>query len=332
MPTEVPTEPYRKARLLFLACLVVAGLGGLAWYLWSSDQYRTYKVETADTVSGLIPGSPVEFHGVEVGKVTEVALEGDRKVGIVVSIAKQAPISTATVATVMTRGLAAKGFTGYVLVALENTRENKGQPAGPLKVASGQRYPVIPAAPSRIVTMDTQVAEATQAVQAVRRMLEPLLDEEGVASFKRSMAGLADLTTVLADNKQRLQSLIDNLERDSRDIRPLIEALQDDKTVGSLKQSIENLGGLTATLAANTQHLESLLANVDRDSRDIRPLIETSGALVQELRTRVLPPFDHAIGELNRLSRTMTTLAGRLERNPSDLLRGTVTAPGPGER
>jgi phospholipid/cholesterol/gamma-HCH transport system substrate-binding protein len=122
------------------------------------------------------------------------------------------------------------------------------------------------------------------------------------------------------------------VERDSRDIRPLIQLLQDEKAVTSLKRSIESLAELTETLASNTQRLESLLINAERDSRDIRPLIETSSATIHELRTHVLPQFDRAIGNLGALSRTMTGLASRLEGNPSELLRGRVTPPGPGER
>lgn len=324
----MPMDVYRKGRLLFLAFLGTAGLAGLAWYLVTLGHYAIYKVETTDTVSGLIPGSPVEFHGVQVGKVSEVTLEGARRVGVLLRVDNSAPISRATVATITTRGLAAQGFTGYSLVALENT----GQASGPLTTSVGQRYPIIFAEPSRVVTMDTEVAEAAQAVQTIKRLIETLLDDNAIKSLKRSIDGLAEFTTTFERKKQRLESLIDAVEADSRHMRPLLQSLSDEKTITSLKSSIDSLAELASTLVANTQHLESLIANVDRDSRDVRPLIETSSATVRQLNMQVLPQFDRAIGNLNSLSQKMNGLADELSRHPSELLRGKATPPGPGER
>jgi hypothetical protein len=86
------------------------------------------------------------------------------------------------------------------------------------------------------------------------------------------------------------------------------------------------------TLAANDKRIESLILNAERDSRDLRPLVETSNATVRELNTRVLPQFYRTVGDLQDLTRTMNGMANRLARDPSALLRGTVTPPGPGER
>jgi phospholipid/cholesterol/gamma-HCH transport system substrate-binding protein len=324
----MPMDVYRKGRLLFLAFLGTAGLAALAWYLSTLGQYATYRVETTDPVSGLIPGSPVEFHGVQVGKVTEVKLLDAHSVGVLLSVDRLAPISRATVATITTRGLAAQGFTGYGLIALENT----GPASGPLTTSIGQRHPIIFAARSRIMTMDTGVAEATQAVQTIKRLLETLLDDKAIESLKRSVEGLAELSTTFVGKKQRLESLIDEMEADSRDIRPLLQSLQDEKTIASLKSSIDGLAELTATLAANTRHLESLLVNVDPDSREIQPLIEITRTTLRQLNMQVLPQFDRAIGHLNALSQKMNGLADDLSRHPSDLLHGKVTPPGPGER
>jgi phospholipid/cholesterol/gamma-HCH transport system substrate-binding protein len=324
----MPMDVYRRGRLLFLAFVSAAGLAALVWYLWSSGQHATYKVETLDPVSGLIAGSPVELHGVQVGKVTEVSLEDAHKVGVLLSIDRSAPISKATVATITTRGLAPQGFTGYGLVALENT----GQASGPLTASIGDRYPVIPAERSRVIAMDTKVAEATQAVQDLKRLIETLLDARTVEALKRSTEGLAELMTTVVDEKQRVASLIDDVEAVSRDIRPLVQSLKDERTIASLKSSIEGLAALTSTLAANTRHLEAILTNADQDSRDIRPLIASTRATVQQLQAQVLPQFTHAVSNLNTLSRKMNGLTDDLSRHPSDFLRGKATPPGPGER
>src|SRR5947207_2991330 len=100
-------DVYTKARLLLAAVLAAGGLAVLAWYGWSATRYGTYAIQTHDAVSGLIADSPVEFHGVEVGKVAKIELIEPGTVRILLSIVKDAPVSQATVATITTRGLAA---------------------------------------------------------------------------------------------------------------------------------------------------------------------------------------------------------------------------------
>jgi phospholipid/cholesterol/gamma-HCH transport system substrate-binding protein len=77
-------------------------------------------------------------------------------------------------------------------------------------------------------------------------------------------------------------------------------------------------------MAANNEHLASLMTYADRDSRELQPV-------VQELRT-MLPQLSRATTDLESLSRAITELANRVSRDPSVLLRGMAVPPGPGER
>ncbi|MBV9248194.1 MAG: MCE family protein [Acetobacteraceae bacterium] len=304
-----------KARLIFAGLFCACGLGAYAWHIWSAEQFRTYRLETRDSVSGLIVDSPVEFHGVEVGAVTKIELSDPSTVSIRLRIAKGAPISKATVATITARGLAARGFTGYVYVALENTGPDSGAPQpGP-----GQSDPVILTAPSRIDTVDTTAAGAIAKLQALMELLQSVLDEKTVASLKQSVDGLRDILDekTIASLKQSVDGLRDIL---------------DERTVASLKQSVDGLRDITATLAANNQRMASLIVNAERASRDMRPLLDASDATLRELRTQVLPQFYRAIGDMDGLTRSLNGMANRLARDPSALLRGTAMPPGPGER
>ena len=142
-----------KAGLAFVAFLLVSTVAGVVWYFLSLSHYATYQIYTQDPVSGLIADAPVEFHGVEVGKVKSVRLVNSRSVGIVLSIDKTAPVTSASVATITSRGLATRGFTGYVYIALEDVGIN----SRPLVGRPGEAYPIIPTAPSKVVTLDTTI-------------------------------------------------------------------------------------------------------------------------------------------------------------------------------
>jgi phospholipid/cholesterol/gamma-HCH transport system substrate-binding protein len=100
-----------KARFAFVAFLLVSTVAGAVWYFFSGSQYATYQIYTEESVSGLIADAPIEFHGVEVGKVKSVRLVNSHSVGIVLSIEKTAPVTSASVATITSRGLATRGFT-----------------------------------------------------------------------------------------------------------------------------------------------------------------------------------------------------------------------------
>lgn len=110
-------DSEKQARVAFILFLLLGALITLAWYLVVSSQKNTYQIVTHENVSGLIVDAPVEFHGVEVGKVEEIELTNSRSVRIAFSVAEQAPINQATVATITARGLATRGFTGYVYIA-----------------------------------------------------------------------------------------------------------------------------------------------------------------------------------------------------------------------
>jgi phospholipid/cholesterol/gamma-HCH transport system substrate-binding protein len=315
---------HLKAKLIFIVVLSVSGIGVACWYLWSSGQYATYRLETHDSISGLMADAPVELHGVEIGRVERIELIDPRTVGILVSITRNAPISRATVATITSRGLAARGFTGYVYIALENT----GAESGPPIVEPGQRYAVIPTAPSLTDTLDTTVADAVQQERLLTQLLQTMLDEKTVGSLKQSLNGFQEIMATLVANNDRLGSLIVNVDRDSREIGLLL----DDKTIASLKRTLDGLQDITSTLTANDARLRSLLVNAELDSREIRPLLETSNVTLKELHEQVLPRLYQSLGDLAGLIHSLDGIVERLNRDPSLVIRGTVTPPGPGER
>jgi phospholipid/cholesterol/gamma-HCH transport system substrate-binding protein len=315
---------HLKAKLFFIVALCVGGLGVAYWYFWSSGMYTTYLIETHEPVSGLIIDSPVELHGVEIGKVTRIELIDARTVGIRVSVARNVPISKATVATITSRGLAARGFTGYVYVALEDT----GAEVGPPVIEPGQRYAAIPTAPSLTDTMDTTVADAVQQVRLLTQLIQSVLDEKTVTSLKLSLDGFQEIMATLVANNERLGSLIANVDHDSRKIGLLL----DDKTIASLKRTLDGLQDITAMLTANDARLRSLLVNAEIDSRDIRPVLETSNATLKELHTQALPRLYHSLDDLDGLTHSLNGIVERITRDPSSFVRGTVTPPGPGER
>lgn len=221
-----------KAGLAFAAFLLFLTVAGAAWYFFSVSQYTTYQIYTRESVSGLMTDAPVEFHGVDVGKVKSVKLLSPHSVGIVLSIDRTAPVTSASVATITSRGLATRGFTGYVYISLEDV----GDDSRPLTIRSGEPYPIIATAPSKALTLDTAMNQVNENFQVVTGLLETILDKTTVASLKQSADNLQQVTKVLAENTGKLNTIVANTERASHRFEPLMESSHD--TVTALQTQI----------------------------------------------------------------------------------------------
>ena len=307
-----------KARLLFAAFLVLLGAGTLVWYLVTTAHYALYQLYTGDAVSGLIVDAPVEFHGVEVGKVRGVKLVDPHRVGIVVEVERATPVSSATVATIISRGVAARGFTGYVYVSLEDSGTGT-----PLQARPGEAYAEIRTAPAKVVTLDTAVNQVNENVQATTEMLRAVLDKNTVASLRQSIDNLQRVTKVLADNSAKLDSVIATAERASRRIEPLLASSQ--HTVDAVQDVTRRVGPLVDT---GTETMRTLQGASGR----VAPLLDSSQQTVDTLQSQILPQVAKAVADLNALSASFSELANRIERDPSVLVRGAAPPkPGPGE-
>ena len=324
-------SPEAKARWLFAGLLLLLAAGVVVWLAVGTIRYKTYEIRSGDAVSGLIPGAPVEFHGVEVGKVKDVQLLGPRLVRVLLEVGRDVPVTSATIATITGRGLATRGFTGYVYVSLED-----GSATGkPLATAPDSPYPLLASAPTRVVSVDTSMQEIKDSVQSVNGLLQAALDDRTVASLKQSLASLEKVTNTLSANNARLEQIIANAERASGQLQPLLQS--GNATAATLRNEV--LPQVQATvvridkLSANVDtRMDSILRHTEQASTRFEPLLLSGEEAVRTLQTQVLPEAQRTLVRLDQLSTSLGETAGQVRRNPSLLVRGSAPVPaGPGE-
>ncbi|WP_346839940.1 MlaD family protein [Microbulbifer sp. SAOS-129_SWC] len=308
-----------RARLAFAILVVLLLVATAIWYYRTSGRFTTYQILTDDPVSGLIAGAPVEFHGVDVGRVTRVELTGPRSIRILLDVNKDAPVSRATVATVTSRGLATRGFTGYVYILLDNT----GTEQGPLTAAPGARYAQIPSAPSRSVSLDTAISQVNKNVQVLTELVRSILDDKTIASFRHTVGNLQQVSHMLAENQQRLSAIIANTEQASGRLGPLLDRGSD--TMQALQQ-------VSHMLTTNQQEFHSIITNTAQASDRLVPLLDSSSDTINAMQLQVLPEAYRTMAELNKLTNSMNHFTDKINRDPSILVRGSAAPPlGPGE-
>ncbi len=309
-----------KARWLFAGFVLLVALGVAGWLLLDTVRYRTYELRTHDAVSGLIAGAPVEFHGVEVGKVRSVELLQPRLVRVLVEVGRDVPVSSATIATITGRGLATRGFTGYVYVSLEDS----GSAVQPLARDPESAYPLLASAPSRSVSLDTSVSALNDTVQSVNGLLQAALDPPTVAALKQSLASLEKVTRTLSANNDRLSTILVNAEHASQQVQPLLQS--SNEAARTLQTQ------LLPRMQDSLVRIDRLAAGTEQASMRIEPLLLSSQETVRVLQTQLLPEAQRTLSRLDQLSTSLGDTAGRVRRNPALLVRGGApNPPGPGE-
>ncbi|MEJ5991282.1 MlaD family protein [Ramlibacter sp. PS3R-8] len=320
-----------RARAAFAAAIAVIAAAAAAWFLLDSRQRVLYEVWSHEPVSGLIVGAPVEFHGVDVGRVNEVQLKNPRLVRVLLEVDRDAPVTTATVATITGRGLATRGFTGYVYVSLEDS----GAAGRPLSPASGQRHAVIATAPAQSINLDTSISQLNRTAESINALLQSTLDQQTVASLKASISNLDALSQTLAGNSARLGQIIANADKASGQMQPLLSSSQD--AVSTLRNDVlpqarETVDELRRLSVHANEHLRVILQNAEQASTRLDPLLRSSNEAAQSLQTQILPEAQRTLSRLDRLSISLDETAVRIRKNPAVLLRGTGSGkPGPGE-
>jgi phospholipid/cholesterol/gamma-HCH transport system substrate-binding protein len=293
---------YATVALFTLAC-IVAALAFVWWYSGRGDRrdFDTYEIYFEGTVSGLSKGSPVRYLGVDVGRVTSLAV--DRKdpgrVKVVAEIDAEAPVSGTTQAK-----LGFLGLTGLLYIDLQqNERLSAKRP-----LARGDRYPVIAARKGSIEASAERLPEILGQTAEIMERIERLLADENVAAISTTIANLERATEQLPATLADAQALASDLRKISA-------------TTLTLTQRAD------ATLAAVQPDLSAALANARTASEKFartaegidRLLNDQDGAFGRSAGASVVELQQLAVDARNA-SNEVRELARALRERPSSLL------------
>jgi phospholipid/cholesterol/gamma-HCH transport system substrate-binding protein len=296
---------------LFVLSLTGALVVGTLWLVGvgPGGEYRTYQVETRESVAGLTAESVVKYQGVDVGRVREIRLdrEDPGRVRLLLDVRADAPVNEDTVAR-----LASQGLTGLVYFV---ELRGGGPDSAPLRAAPGAAYPEIPSEPSLTARLE---ARATA-----------LLDQAGTLG-EELRATLAALRGTLGEENRRvLAAILAEAERAARGLADLSGGLR--PLVDDLAQAGAGLPGLAARADAALGDLAAASRDLSRAARRLDGLLEETATGLESLARNGLPRVGPLLGALTDLTDRLSRLAGELEQDPSLLWRGRRRLPGPGE-
>ncbi len=178
----------------FVLATIVAVFGFVYWLnnVGGLGPRTTYHVQFDGPVPGLLIGAGVQFNGIRVGEVTELALapENPRRVNATISVASNTPVRADTKV-----GLEFQGLTGVPVIALE----------GGMLVANSGPVPTLIAEPGAGESMTAAARDALRKVDSVL--------SENSEPLKKTFANLETFTDGLARNTGKIDSILAGLDK-----------------------------------------------------------------------------------------------------------------------
>jgi phospholipid/cholesterol/gamma-HCH transport system substrate-binding protein len=158
--------------------IVLALAAGFAFVWLSKTGHRDdvlYRVAFDESVSGLKPGEPVKFHGVDVGVVKSMSLDPQdaRRVMVDITLNKGTPVKSDTRAK-----LKLKGITGLVFIELSG-----GAPDAQLLAANTTgEIPLIPSDKSDLTNLLDQLPKILEQFASIGSKTQNVLKDVGVVA------------------------------------------------------------------------------------------------------------------------------------------------------
>jgi phospholipid/cholesterol/gamma-HCH transport system substrate-binding protein len=261
----------------FTIAVVFAAFGFVFWFSGPSQtaQYKTYLIVFNGSVSGLSRGGAVEFDGLKVGEVTQLAIseEDPGRVDVLVRIDKKTPIKIDTKAR-----LEQTGFTGVKTVALFG-----GTPRAPVLVAEpGHPYPRIEADGSELQNIIDSVQRLSKKATDALEKIDKLLDANSSA-IAETLKNAETFTKALADNSADIGSAMRDMAELGRSLKPIPERL--DKLLAAVDpKKINSIATNIAGASANLKNFSvSGLKQYEQLAVDARKTLDTVERAVRSL-------------------------------------------------
>lgn len=261
----------QKIRLgLFLGVALTIAVGTLVAMLGLAalEQRDQYRVRFQGSVSGLSPGSPVKYNGIEVGRVGDIEIDPDKPSGVIVLISLKpgTPIRTDTVAV-----LNMQGITGLKFIELMGGSE---------KAARAEPG-------SEIESSRSAVDELTSRAMSITQKLEDVLDNieqatggknaDNIGAILSEVRNVSEgISKLLSEGRERAGQLLDNVDGAVSDARAFIDdsrALVADarSAVSTAQESLKAAAGWVdrREISSVLRRLETSLGRLDTVGRSV---------------------------------------------------------------
>ena len=339
-----------RANFVLIGAFTLAVIAGaFLFVLWFSGlthvaQRQTYAILFDGSVAGLSRGSAVQFNGIRVGEVTDIAfVSGDpRQVEVTVEIAGPAPINQDTKAR-----LEVQGLTGSAVIALTG-----GAPNSPPLVGKDGKPPVIIADSSAMQNILQAVQNLSAKADSVLGHIDKLVADNSAAvsdavrnvdAFSKALAdnsaGVNSALAGISELGKKIGPLADRLQGLSDDVDKLVKAVDPEQVraiVGDAKTVADTLAANKAALASTLNDAATLAKRLNDTASGLNTAIADFDAVVKAVDSKKIANFvdgANALGltlqqrqpDIDAIVKNASELSAKLNRS-ADKIDGLMTS------
>jgi len=278
-----------------------------AFVVWQSQRFAStegpyYTVLVDGAVTGISPGSPVRYLGVQVGRVDRLELISSNRVAIVINLTEVPVVNASTVAYIEPQGI-----TGHSYVALM-TREADAKPA---EIYKHTNMPAIHAEPSKLDRIFSSAPELIDKLGRATEKLDVLLNEDN----RRYVGNTLDNLSRFSDHLDGLTGRLDSLSTSMQGL-----ARQGESTLANVDMTLEKARSTIQAMEETFQVLEKDLNRYGDLAASIDTLVTENKDPVARFTGETLPEIDKLIRDMRVAVMRFETMARKLQEEPSRLL------------
>ncbi len=243
----------------FTLLVIAMAVAFVIWYSDTADRrdYTNYEIYFTGSVSGLTPGSPVRYLGVDVGTVRRLTLDKNRpgSVAIIAAVDSEAPISGATRAS-----LGLQGITGLLYINLKEVTE-----VASAELKQGERYPIIEAQSSDIDAFIATLPQLAARVSSLVDKVNQVFSDENVNALGATLSNLRATSDGLPKTREQVQTLLTELASTTAEIKEMagsINSLSKDVRP-NVNEAVARLNTVSGQLASATEKLDRFMTNAE---------------------------------------------------------------------
>lgn len=283
---------------LFTVVVFAAALGFALWLNQSSsdEEMHDYVVIFNEAVTGLTPGSVVQYSGIKVGDVQSLSLDKNdpRKVRAAIRVSASTPIRRDTRAR-----LSITSITGAALIQLHG-----GTPHSPkLKGEDGQPAEIV-ADPSPLSRLMSNGEDLVLTVTRLLNRANDLFSDTNIEHINHTLANIEQTTASIASQREELRTALQQMSSASREAAELM------RNANSLL-SQQGRGAM--------DNAQRTLASLERSSTLIEHLLNDNSAAING-GMQGLGELAPAISELRETLDNLNSFSRRLEEDPAGYL------------
>ena len=295
------------------------------WLVRPSDEVemKKYVIYFNESVLGLNLDAPVKYRGITVGKVVKLGInpKNTEQVRVVISVDKNTPIKTSTVAK-----LTAQGITGLSYINL-----SLGDKNSPLltKVPPGEKYPVIKSVPSFFESFQTSIGSLYNKLSHTLENVDKTLDEQNRREFSRLLHESSEFFARL--NRTLDDETIENIHKSAYNVANI---------TAHFDQTMPKVDRLIDSSIAWENETEDAFMKITRSYLEIQKTSDAIGEAVRRgdfdlrsITSEFIPALNKSLNTLNGVLSELRSTIREYKKSPRDVLfKEAQVKKAPGER